>query len=322
MDEDSKQSGKGFAILLLVRLSLLSIAIPLLAQAQIPAPTLPETSVKISDHVYETVGFPNIVYVVGSDATLVVDTGLGVSNGATVVKVAKRLAKGPKLFLTTTHYHPEHAAGVGAFPPETILIRPVAQQRELDKEGESTMTRFRSSPQFGPFLQGQVPMRTPDVVFENDATVDLGGGVSVRLMFLGAGHTASDELVLVEPDKALITGDIVQNKVVPSVASSGGSFTSWLNVLDKLVALQPRLVVPTHSKVGDATLITAEAAFIRDMWNRAAALKKSGVPAADAAKTLTEVFKTNYAEWAANTDWTNLNSMTGFVNRLYAEIPN
>jgi len=32
------------------------------------------------------------------------------------------------------------------------------------------------------------------------------------------------------------------------------------------------------------------------------------------------VFKTSYPDWAANTDWPNLNSMTGFVNRLYAEI--
>jgi glyoxylase-like metal-dependent hydrolase (beta-lactamase superfamily II) len=258
---------------------------------------------------------------VGDDATLVVDTGLGTRNGALVARVAKRLSKGSKLFLTTTHYHPEHAAGIGGFPPETILIRPAVQQQELEKQGDETMKFFRNSPQFGPSLEGLGPLRPPDVTFETEAKLTLGGGVTVRLMFLGAGHTASDELIFVEPDLALITGDIVQNKVVPAVASSGGSFTSWLAVLDKLMPLQPRIVIPTHSKVGDASLITAEAAFIRDMQARAAALKRSGVPAADAATRLTEVFKTNYPDWAANTDWPNVNSMTGFVNRLYAEIP-
>ena len=83
-----------------------------------------------------------------------VDTGLGNANGALVARVAKRLAKGPKLFLTTTHYHPEHAAGVGAFPPETILIRPAVQQQELEREGEQTMTFFRNSPQYADSLQG------------------------------------------------------------------------------------------------------------------------------------------------------------------------
>jgi len=183
------------------------------------------------------------------------------------------------------------------------------------------LTFFRNSPQFGPSLAGLKPLRAPDVTFETEAKLQLGGGVSVRLMFLGAGHTASDELIFVEPDSALITGDIVQNKVVPSVASSGGSFASWLTVLDKLVPLRPRIVIPTHSKVGDASLITAEAAFIRDMQTRTAALKRSGVSAAQAAMQLTDVFRTNYPEWAANADWPNVNSMTGLVNRLYQEIP-
>jgi glyoxylase-like metal-dependent hydrolase (beta-lactamase superfamily II) len=267
-----------------------------------------------------TAGFPNVFYVVGNDATLVVDTGLGNDNGGLVARIARRLSKGRKLFLTTTHYHPEHAAGIGGFPPETILIRPAVQQQELEKEGDQTMTFFKNSPQFGSSLKGLGPLRPADVTFDGQANLDLGGRVAVRLMFLGAGHTASDELIFVNPDRALITGDIVQNKVVPSVSSSGGSFTSWLTVLDKLVPLQPLVVLPTHSKPGDASLITAEAAFIRDMQSRATALKRSGASAADAAPRLTEVFKTNYPEWAANSDWPNLNSMTGFVNRLYSEI--
>jgi hypothetical protein len=57
------------------------------------------------------------------------------------------------------------------------------------------------------------------------------------------------------------------------------------------------------------------------MQGRAVALKQSGISAAEAATRLTEVFRMNYPEWAANTDWPNVNSMTGFVNRLYAEIP-
>jgi glyoxylase-like metal-dependent hydrolase (beta-lactamase superfamily II) len=302
-----------------VRLIIFIIAAT--AFGQFPSPTLTETTTRVSDHVFMITGFPNVVYVVGDDATLVVDTGLGPGNGALVARVSKRLAKGPKLFLTTTHYHPEHAAGLGGFPQETVLIRPRVQQEELEREGEQTMTFFRNSPQFGPSLAGLKPLRAPDLTFETEAKLQLGGGVSGRLMFLGAGHTASDELVFVEPDSALITGDIVQNKVVPGVASSGGSFASWLTVLDKLVPLRPRIVIPTHSKVGDASLITAEAAFIRDMQNRAAALKRSGISSAEAATRLTDVFKRNYPEWAANSDWPNVNSMTGFVNRLYQELP-
>ena len=39
-------------------------------------PLLGEDTVKVSDHVWAIMGFPNIGIVVGSSATLVVDTGL------------------------------------------------------------------------------------------------------------------------------------------------------------------------------------------------------------------------------------------------------
>ena len=69
-------------------------------------PLLVEDTVKVSDNVWAIMGFPNIGIVVGNRATLVVDTGLGPKNGATVARVVAKLAPGnQKLFLTTTHFH-------------------------------------------------------------------------------------------------------------------------------------------------------------------------------------------------------------------------
>jgi hypothetical protein len=103
----------------------------------------------------------------------VVDTGLGPRNGETVAKVAARLSKTSKLFLTTTHFHPEHAAGEPGFPPGTILIRNVVQQREMVQHGQEILEQFRSRPQNAALL-ANVTLRTPDVVFDSEATVDLG----------------------------------------------------------------------------------------------------------------------------------------------------
>src|SRR5215216_286106 len=87
-------------------------------------PVLGEEAVKVSDHVWAIMGWPNIGIVVGSRATLVVDTGLGPRNGATIVRVVAKLAPGnQRLFLTTTHFHPEHAAGEAGFPAGAVLIR-------------------------------------------------------------------------------------------------------------------------------------------------------------------------------------------------------
>src|SRR5260221_6098315 len=94
-------------------------------------PILGDAPSQVSEHVWAIMGFPNIGIVVGSRATLVVDTGLGPRNGATVARVAVGLSQAPKLFLTTTHFHPEHAGGEQGFPPATILIRAAVQQQEM-----------------------------------------------------------------------------------------------------------------------------------------------------------------------------------------------
>lgn len=51
---------------------------------------------------------PNVGFVIGDHAVLVIDTGAGPRNGAYVREHAKRLAGGRLVYLTTTHFHPEH----------------------------------------------------------------------------------------------------------------------------------------------------------------------------------------------------------------------
>src|SRR5947209_15030149 len=130
----------------LAALAALAVAV-LAAQNQ---PVLGEETVKVSDHVWAIMGWPNIAIVVGSRATLVVDTGLGPRNGATIARVTARLAPGnQKLFLTTTHFHPEHAGGDAGFPAGAILIRNAVQQREMEAHGKEMVDLFSGrSPQF------------------------------------------------------------------------------------------------------------------------------------------------------------------------------
>src|SRR5579885_3642490 len=198
--------------------SLLAIITAAAAYAQFPPPNLTENTTRVSDHVQVILGFPNVAIVTGDRATLVVDTVLWPSNGATLARVAKRLSKGQKLFLTTTHFHPEHAAGEGGFPAETVLIRNAVQQQEMVEHGAEMLAMFnRLSPDYKKLLEGVTQLRRPDVVFDSELQLDLGG-VTARLLWYGAGHTKGDELTFVEPDRTLISGDIVQNKVVPGVA--------------------------------------------------------------------------------------------------------
>jgi len=275
-------------------------------------PLLEENSTRVSDHVYAIVGFPNVAIVVGSRATLVVDTGLGPRNGATVMRVVKKLSTNQKLFLTTTHFHVEHTAGEGGFPAETILIRPAVQQEEVEKGIAGMIARFSTFSEQNRELLAGVKLRAPDMVFDSEVKLDLGG-VTARLLWYGAGHTKGDELIFVEPDSTLIPGDIVQDKLVPRVNAGEGTPTGWLAVLDKIAPLKPRYVIPDHGVLGDGSLIAKERAFIVDLQSRALALKRQGVPVSDAGKQLAAEFKAKYP------DWGNMELVASFVERVYAE---
>ena len=68
------------------RLLLLSVLASAILCAQ-SNPVLGEETVKVSDHVWAIMGWPNIGIVVGTRGVLVVDTGLGPRNGATISRV-------------------------------------------------------------------------------------------------------------------------------------------------------------------------------------------------------------------------------------------
>src|SRR5579862_9581537 len=258
---------------------------------------LTETTTRISEHVHAIIGFPNVAIVAGTRGTLVVDTGLGPRNGATIARAAAKLsAPNAKLYLTTTHFHPEHAAGDAGFPPGTILIRNAVQQQEMDAHGKELLATFSGRNAQWKELLADVNLRTPDVIYNDEAKVDLGGA-SVRLLWFGGAHTKGDELIFVEPDRTLVSGDVVQNKTVPNIAADGGTPASWLAVLDKIAALNVLHVLPDHSNPGDGSLVAMEKKFIGDLRSSALDLKKKGMSADDAAKQLAVDFKAKYPDW-------------------------
>ncbi len=276
---------------------------------------LPENSVtRVSDHVYAIIGFPNIGIVVGDRATLVIDTGLGARNGAIVVKQAEKLAKAPNLYLTTTHFHPEHAMGEQAFPARTVIIRPAVQQDELNKHATEMMDLFRGFSAQSKELLADVKLRPPDIIFDKEIKLDLGG-VTARLFWLGPAHTQGDELIMVEPDSLLLSGDIVQDKIVPNMPSDEASVKNWLAILDQLEPLKPRFVVPDHGALGDGSLIAKERAFLLELQTRSLALKRQGKSADEAAGIVTAEFKTKYP------DWQTMGPVGNVVKRVYAENP-
>jgi len=284
-------------------------------QPMITEPMLPEHAAhQVSPHVYVIMGFPNIGIVVGRRATLMIDTGLGPRNGAVVARTAAALSPpGQKLYLTTTHFHPEHASGQRGFPAGTIVIRPRVQQTELEAEGPRFLALFARSPRMHALLEG-VGVDPANVLFDRDDTLDLGG-VHARLMYFGAAHTRGDEVIFVPEDSVLISGDVVQNHLSPNIICDSCSPRQWIAVLDQIAPLNPQHILPDHGTLGGPELISDERAFLVDLQTRSLALKARGVPADEAGRQIATDFKAHYAGWYG------LNNVPQSVAHAYADHP-
>src|SRR4029453_7884358 len=88
-------------------------------------------------------------------------------------------------------------------------------------------------------------------------------------------HTRGDTMVWVEEDRLLFTGDVVMSQRFLA-AQNTSSLVTWLATLDELSALKPAHVVPSHGKLGDATLIARDREFLQAVQSRVGALKKEG----------------------------------------------
>jgi glyoxylase-like metal-dependent hydrolase (beta-lactamase superfamily II) len=276
-----------------------------------PAPVLTGSPEEIADGVFVIPDgrvplVPNVGIVLGERAALVVDTAMGPANGARVLAHARGLAGNRRLLVTCTHFHPEHAFGAQAFTADATIAYNRAQRDELMAKGAAYVEMFKA---FGKPVAEQlegVELVEPDVAYEGDAELDLGGR-RVRLLPTGLAHTRGEQVVLLPEERILFTGDLVETRAFPifpyfppdDVDVSG---RSWIHVLQRLESMEPALVVPGHGELGDAGLIRSyreELELVRDEVDRLAA---EGHAADEVVARVETLARSRFPDWDAS-EW-------------------
>jgi glyoxylase-like metal-dependent hydrolase (beta-lactamase superfamily II) len=202
---------------------------------------------------------PNIGVIGGDHSILVVETGLGPGNAEKVLAFASEYAKGRRLYLTTTHFHPEHAFGAQTFAGEATYLLNSAQAADLAGKGPGYLEMFRSlGAPVARQLEG-VELVTPDLVYDDAYELDLGGRV-VHLWATGRAHSKGDQVITVPDVDILFTGDLVETgqfAIFPwfppyDVDVSG---LGWIEVMRRLVATDPEVVVPGHGDISGPQIL-------------------------------------------------------------------
>lgn len=275
------------------------------------APVVHGSPVEIADGVFVIADgrvplVPNIGVIVGERAALVVDTGLGPRNGAIVRDIARNLADDRPLFLTITHFHPEHGFGAQAFGDATIIYNRT-QHEEFREKANGYLQTFRGlGDAVAQQLEG-VTFVDPQLVYDGGADLDLGGKL-VQLRTWGRAHSRGDQAVFLPAERILFTGDLVENRFYPifpffppyDVDVDG---RNWMAVVEALTRLDPRIVIPGHGEAGGADLLTTTLEYLTLLSSETKRLAAAGSNTETILSALARQLQARYPDWDASEPW-------------------
>ncbi|MFE2884206.1 MBL fold metallo-hydrolase [Streptomyces sp. NPDC059272] len=249
---------------------------------------------------------PNIGVIGGRDAVLVVETGLGPRNAERVLEFAAEYARGRRIYLTTTHFHPEHAFGAQAFAGEATFLVNRAQAEDLKVKGAGYLDMFRGlGAPVARQLEGIV-LPEPDLIYDDAYDLELGGRV-VQLRATGRAHSKGDQVVRVPDAGVLFTGDLVeagQFAIFPWFPpyDADVSGTRWIAVMERLAGEGARVVVPGHGDVGGPELLADVRDYLRLLRDETWVRRDSAMSEETIVEEVRALMVERYPEWAER-DW-------------------
>lgn len=257
---------------------------------------------------------PNVGIVVGKKAVLVIDTGMGTRNGETVLREVAKVGQGKDgklkpIYIVTTHVHPEHDMGAHVFPKDSKLIRSKDQVEDIAAgTGMNLVPVFAQRSALNVELLEGAKHRDADIVFDKEYTLDLGG-IKAKIYSMGTNHTHGDTVIFV--DGVLFSGDVAM-RPQPSFANPTATISHWLASLEKLRALKPTQLVPSHGSSGDVSIIGGYEAYLTRIQVRSAELKKAGKTQDEAIEQITDEMSPQYPD---------KNRLAGAIRAGYNEAP-
>ncbi len=158
---------------------------------------------EVADNVWQISdnGDDNMYLIAGKDSAILIDTGLGVADLASLVK---KYTKKP-LIVVNTHAHPDHSGANYQF--EKIYIHP------LDLEDAKQYSKPRQMPE-GAQQQSTIPeaelykgkINDPEFIPVNNGRIFSLGGRKIEVIH-APGHSAGELVLLDKENKLLFTGD-------------------------------------------------------------------------------------------------------------------
>jgi len=214
----------------------------------------------------------NAGLVVGPESCIVIDALFAPSMTHAFRDEIARVTDKPVRTLINTHHHVDHTMGNALFP-EAQIVSHANARREQQRVGTGVLDLLRPRiPDLVAEVDG-VATRLPDVTFEGELTLHLGDR-TLSLVHLGPAHTIGDALVLLPQERLLFAGDVAFHHVTP--LGFEGHIGSWIEVCDRVDALDVETVVPGHGPAGGKSELREMRGYLDTIHRQARAAFDAG----------------------------------------------
>jgi len=177
---------------------------------------------------------------------------------------------------------------VEADPPLPGLERFVAALSEYDFDG--------------------ITITPPTTTFEESMSLDLGS-TRAEILYVGPAHTVGDSIVHLPEQRIVFGGDVMWNGCTP--IGWEGSYAQWYAALDRILALEPRIVVPGHGPLTDAEGVRTVRRYFEYVEAESKRFFDMELPELEAAKRL---------DLGPYAQWTEPERIIFNVRRAYREL--
>ncbi|MFP5506648.1 MAG: MBL fold metallo-hydrolase [Gammaproteobacteria bacterium] len=209
---------------------------------------------QVSEHVYyvegaagiatDNQGFISNASVVVTGAGVVVFDALGTPSLADLLVKKIRAITDQRIHLViVSHYHADHIYGLQVFDGlDAEIWAAQGAQAYLDSaQAEERLEERRFS--LEPWVNAQTRLVAPDRYLSRPETFTLGE-VTLTLTPVGGAHSDADLTVYVEPDRVLLSGDLIFEGRVPFLGDANSA--QWLAVLETMTDLGVTALIPGH----------------------------------------------------------------------------
>ena len=215
-------------------------------------------------------GLANSILVLGKSQSLVVDTMGGIETASRVIADLDIPSDKPVTTLAYTHFHADHTLGAQAFVDKFSIENVISHETTVAEIRDffgikRDLISERSLKMFGSILQEKDKTSSSGIGIKLETGIDTPGYIKPTItfgdfyshdldgleihFFHAPGETDDQLFVWIPKYKALMPGDNIY-KAFPNIYTIRGttyrSFKSWYSSLEKMMALEPEILIPSH----------------------------------------------------------------------------